>query len=355
MRSIYWLPIVGFMLTSMAAADEQPTPKVIFAVHGGAGVIARDKLTGEVERDVRENLDKALDAGHAVLKRGGTSLDAVEAAIRLMEDAPVFNAGRGAAFTRDRTIELDASIMDGKTRAAGAVAVVSRIKNPIAAARAVMEKSPHVLLTGTGAEKFAEEIGLKMETPEYFKTPSRLKALEDKLRGESKRTGTDKGGADSQTQLNKNESSNIDKRQEDHLYGTVGAVALDAAGNLAAGTSTGGITGKRSGRIGDSPILGAGTYADNKICAISATGDGEYFIRTSCARTIAALIEYKLMTLEEASRTVLFDQIKPLGGNGGVIVLGPKGDVAFTFTTQGMYRGYITEDGKKKVLIYNDE
>jgi beta-aspartyl-peptidase (threonine type) len=236
--------------------------------------------------------------------------------------------------------------MEGKSRRAGAVAVVSRIKNPILAARAVMEKSPHVLLTGAGAEKFAEEIGLKMETPEYFKTPSRLKALEDKLRNQRQRaqSAADKSDAGAQASVD-----------EHHRYGTVGAVALDAQGNLAAGTSTGGITGKRAGRIGDSPILGAGTYADNKTCAISATGDGEYFIRTSCARTIAALVEYKNMSLEAASRAVLFDQIKPLGGNGGVIVLNAKGELAFSFTTEGMYRAYVTQDGKKKVLIYNDE
>jgi beta-aspartyl-peptidase (threonine type) len=346
MRSILCVTIVGMSLTAMAKAQETPTPKVVFAVHGGAGVIARDKLSAEVERDVRDNLDKALDAGYAVLKRGGGSLDAVEAAIVLMEDAPVFNAGRGAAFTRDKTIELDASVMEGSSRKAGAVAAVSRIKNPILAARSVMERSPHVMLIGPGAEKFAEEIGLKMETPDYFKTPSRLKALEDKLRNERERTRSDSAKGDAASQAS---------REEHHRYGTVGAVALDAQGNLAAGTSTGGITGKRSGRVGDSPILGAGTYADNKTCAISATGDGEYFIRTSCARTIAALVEYKGLSLDAASRAVLFDQIKPLGGNGGVIVLNAKGELAFSFTTQGMYRGYVTEDGKKKVLIYNDE
>jgi beta-aspartyl-peptidase (threonine type) len=330
----------------MATAQEKPTPKVIFAVHGGAGVIARDKLTPEVERDVRDNLDKALDAGYAVLKRGGSGLDAVEAAIRLMEDAPVFNAGRGAAFTRDRTIELDASIMEGKNRKAGAVAAVARIKNPILAARGVMERSPHVMLIGPGAEKFAEEIGLKMETPDYFKTPSRLNALEDKLRNERQQapSDTDKRDAGSQASL-----------EEHHRYGTVGAVALDADGNLAAGTSTGGISGKRAGRVGDSPIIGAGTYADNSACAISATGDGEYFIRTSCARTIAALVQYKGLSLADAGRAVLFDQIKPLGGNGGVIILNAKGELAFSFTTQGMYRAYVTADGQKKVLIYDDE
>jgi beta-aspartyl-peptidase (threonine type) len=346
MRSILCLTIVGVSLAAMAKAQEKPMPKVVFAVHGGAGVIARDKLTAEVERDVRENLDKALDAGYAVLKRGGSSLDAVEAAIVLMEDAPVFNAGRGAAFTRDKTIELDASVMEGNSRKAGAVAAVSRIKNPILAARGVMERSPHVMLIGPGAEKFAAEIGLKMETPDYFKMPSRLKALEDNLRKERERAPSDSGTGDAAAQ---------GSLEEHHRYGTVGAVALDAQGNLAAGTSTGGITGKRSGRVGDSPILGAGTYADNKSCAISATGDGEYFIRTSCARTIAALVEYKGLSLDAASHTVLFDQIKPLGGNGGVIVLNAKGELAFSFTTQGMYRGYVTGDGKKKVLIYSDE
>jgi len=344
------LALLGLTVTTMADAADKPTPKVVFAIHGGAGVIARDKLTGAVERDVRANLDKALDEGYAVLKRGGTSLDAVEAAIRLLEDSPVFNAGRGSAFTREKTIELDASIMCGRTLGAGAVAAVSRIKNPISAARAVMDKSGHVLLIGTGAEKFAAEIGLAMEDPEYFKTSSRLRALEEKLRRDRERNrqqqGTDKPARD---------QAASDNLAEDHRYGTVGAVALDNAGNLAAGTSTGGITGKRVGRVGDSPIIGAGTYANNKTCAVSATGDGEYFIRTSCARTIAALIEYQGLPVKEASRTVLFDHIKPLGGEGGVIVLNARGELAFSFTTEGMYRAYVTEGGAKRVLIYNDE
>ncbi len=349
MRFVFRFVAVGMMVTTLANAADPPNAKVVFAIHGGAGVIARDKLTAEVERDVRAGLDQALDAGYSVLKRGGTGLDAVEAAIRLMEDAPVFNAGRGATFTREGTIELDASIMSGSTLGAGAVAAVSRIKNPISAARAVMEKSGHVLLIGAGAEKFAVEMGLTMETPEYFKTPSRLRALEEKLRSERERTRTRQDGKGSPAKSADHAVS------EDHRYGTVGAVALDQAGNLAAGTSTGGITGKRVGRVGDSPIIGAGTYANNKTCAVSATGDGEYFIRTSCARTIAALVEYKDASLEAASRAVLFDQIKPLGGNGGVIVLNAKGELAFTFTTEGMYRGYVTENGEKKVLIYGDE
>ena len=350
MRSISCLALLGLTVTTMADAADKPTPKVIFAIHGGAGVIAREKLTQEVERDVRANLDKALDAGYAVLKRGGTSLDAVEEAIRLMEDSPIFNAGRGSALTREKTIELDASIMCGQTLNAGAVAAVSRIKNPISAARAVMDKSGHVLLIGTGAEKFAAETGLATEEPEYFKTPGRLRALEEKLRRDSDRKSQKPALQQKAHDRNTNENT-----AEDHRYGTVGAVALDNAGNLAAGTSTGGITGKRVGRVGDSPIIGAGTYANNKTCAVSATGDGEYFIRTSCARTIAALIEYKGLPLKEASRTVLFDHIKPLGGEGGVIALNASGELAFTFTTEGMYRAYVTEAGDKRVLIYEDE
>jgi beta-aspartyl-peptidase (threonine type) len=331
------------LLTAMVHAADKPNKKVVFAIHGGAGVIAPGKLTDEVERDVRADLEQALDAGYAALKKGESSLDAVEAAIRLLEDSPVFNAGRGAVYTRERTIELDASIMSGKSRAAGAVASVSRIKNPISAARAVMEKSRHVLFVGKGAEKFAEEIGLTMVEPAYFETPSRLRELEERLRRQREAKQDAKTG-----------SSTTPDDAERHL-GTVGAVALDAQGNLAAGTSTGGLTGKRTGRIGDSPIIGAGTYADNQSCAVSATGDGEYFIRTACARTIAALVEYKSMSLDEASRAVLFDHIKPLGGAGGVIVLNTRGEVAFTFTTQGMYRGYVTEDGQKRVLIYKEE
>jgi beta-aspartyl-peptidase (threonine type) len=342
MRSLLIVAAFVTIASAMVHADDpkdQHPPKIIFAIHGGAGVIDRSKLTKEVERDVRADLEKALDKGYEILKNNGTSLDAVEAAIRLLEDSPVFNAGRGSAFTRERTIELDASIMCGRTLGAGAVAGVTTIKNPITAARAVMEKSGHVLMTGRGAEKLAAELGLEIVEPKYFHTDSRLRALEEKLRKDKER--------------NRKQTQNA--TEEDHRYGTVGAVALDSDGNLAAGTSTGGITGKRVGRIGDSPIIGAGTYADNRTCAVSATGDGEYFIRTSCARTIAALIEYKGLSLEEASRTVLFNQIKPLGGEGGVIVLNARGEVAFTFTTEGMYRGYVTEDGMKKVLIYKDE
>jgi L-asparaginase / beta-aspartyl-peptidase len=348
MRLTYLLLILGTTVSFSATAAD-PKQKVIFAIHGGAGVIARDKLTKEVESDVRTSLDKALDEGYAVLKRGGSSLDAVEAAIRLMEDAPVFNAGRGAAFTREKTIELDASIMSGNERRAGAVAAVSRIKNPISAARAVMEKSGHVLLIGPGAEKFAEETGLELKDLDYFKTPSRLRALEEKLRRERRASQSEKDNSLAVP------TSTLEGRAEDRHLGTVGAVALDESGNLAAGTSTGGITGKRVGRVGDSPIIGAGTYADNKTCAISATGDGEYFIRTSCARTIAALVEYKGMSLADASHAVLFDQIKRLGGEGGVIVLNARGELAFTFTTEGMYRAYVTKDGAKHVMIYRDE
>jgi beta-aspartyl-peptidase (threonine type) len=346
-------PILLFlvvMATPMADAADNRGPKVIFAVHGGAGVIARDKLTADVVRDVRAGLQSALDAGYEIFKRSGSSLDAVEAAIRRMEDAPVFNAGRGAALTRDQTVELDATIMSGKNRQAGAVAAVSRIKNPITAARAVMEKSGHVMIIGEGAEKFAREIGLAMEEPDYFKTPSRLRALEEKLRAKPNR-----GDPARQTGARSSLEPTPDNPLQDHRLGTVGAVALDAAGNLAAGTSTGGITGKRIGRVGDSPIIGAGTYADNRTCAISATGDGEYFIRTGCARTIAALIEYKGLSVGDASQAVLFDQIKPLGGEGGVIVLDANGNLSFTFTTSGMYRGYVTENGDKKVLIYADD
>ncbi len=349
MQLIRFVVLVGFILTSMAEAADKPMTNVVFAVHGGAGVIERAKLTKEVEADVRASLHQALDEGYAILKRGGTSLDAVEAALRTMEDAPVFNAGRGAAFTRDKTIELDASIMSGENRRAGAVAAVSRIKNPISAARAVMDKSGHVLLVGGGAEKFAAEVGLEMKEPDYFKTPSRLRALEEKLRLERQKPADQKNAS-----IVPNPNSDTPPA-EDHRFGTVGAVAVDVNGTLAAGTSTGGITGKRAGRVGDSPIIGAGTYADNKTCAVSATGDGEYFIRTSCARTIAALIEYKGMSLTQASHAVLFDQIKPLGGEGGVIVLNTRGELAFTFTTEGMYRAYVTKDGEKRVMIYGDE
>jgi beta-aspartyl-peptidase (threonine type) len=352
------LPIAVLILIvpAMSLADEKQSSKVLLAIHGGAGVFSRERMTPEIERAMRADLEAALKIGHDVLSRGGSSLDAVEKSIRLLEDSPHFNAGKGSALTRDKTVELDASIMCGSTLGAGAVAGVTTIKNPITAARAVMEQSGHVLLVGASADQFAKEQNLETVEPTYFHTDRRLKDLEDRLkRGDAFRArhGCDDRSPQPAPGRDK-QSSADDESSDDHRFGTVGAVALDNKGHLAAGTSTGGITAKRPGRIGDSPIIGAGTYADDRVCAVSATGDGEYFIRATCARTIAALIEYKRLSLKEATDDVLRKRIKPLGGEGGVIVLSPAGELVMDFTTEGMYRGYITADGSTRIMIYRE-
>jgi beta-aspartyl-peptidase (threonine type) len=323
-KSILLIVSIGMLIAREASSEEN----VIFAVHGGAGATPKGKLPAELEKRIRETLDEALRAGEAALKKpDATSLDAVTAAITLLEDSPLFNAGKGAVFTREGKNELDASIMNGADRRAGAVASVTTIKNPILAARAVMEKSGHVLMVGPGADAYAKQIGLEIVDPTYFRTDQRWKDLQERLKRDADKSGS---------------------------KGTVGAVAIDRHGNLAAGTSTGGLTAKRHGRVGDSPIIGAGTFADNKSCAISATGDGEYFIRAVAAHDIAALVEYKGMTIKQAAEEVLFRKIKPTGGDGAVIVLDPKGNLAMSYTTDGLYRGYVTADGRRKVMIYDE-
>ncbi len=295
-------------------------------IHGGAGTITRGSLSPELESAYRAKLTAALQAGYAVLSTGGTALLAVEQALVVLEDSPLFNAGRGAVFTRAGTNELDASIMDGATLQAGAVAAVQGVKNPIRLARLVMDATPHVLLGGDGAEQFAREQGLPMMPAEYFFTQRRWDALQKAQgRGEPARE-----------------------------QGTVGAVALDQGGNLAAGTSTGGLTNKRPGRIGDSPIIGAGTYADNQTCAVSGTGQGEYFIRAVVAHDIGALMAYQGLTVVEAAREVVMEKLVALGGTGGVIALDREGHIAMPFNTAGMYRGYVDEAGRVEVAIYRD-
>ncbi len=352
MRTLKTLVII-LTLPTMSLADEKQSTKVFLAMHGGAGVFSREKLTPEIEREMRDDLEAALKVGHEILIRGGSSLDAVEKSIRRLEDSPHFNAGKGSALTREKTVELDASIMCGSTFGAGAVAGVTTIKNPITAARAVMERSGHVFLVGKSADDFAKEQQLETVDPTYFHTDRRLKDLEDRLkRGDAFRA---RHGCDEKNvQWQPDDQSSSDDDSSGHRFGTVGAVAVDNKLHLAAGTSTGGITAKRPGRIGDSPIIGAGTYADDRVCAISATGDGEYFIRATCARTIAALVEYKGLSLKEATDQVLRQRIKPLGGDGGVIVLSPQGELVMDFTTEGMYRGYVTGDGAMRVMIYHE-
>jgi beta-aspartyl-peptidase (threonine type) len=331
--------LVLALLTAAAVRGDDPMPrsKVILVIHGGAGVIGRNELTPDREREFRAALEQALRAGHAALKQGGPSLDAVEAAIKVMEDSPLFNAGKGAVFTHEGRNELDASIMEGAGKRAGAVAGLTRIKNPISAARAVMEHSPHVLLVGEGADQFAISRKLEEVNPVYFWTPHRWKALQEALERE---------GRDARAR------SGASRPAGDHPFGTVGAVALDRHGNLAAGTSTGGMTNKRYGRVGDSPIIGAGTYADNATCAVSATGHGEVFIRYAVTHEISALMKYGKRTVQEAAREALKQMPTEEGGVGGVIALDAAGNAALEFDTEGMYRGTITEDGMITIGIY---
>ena len=299
-------------------------------LHGGAGSIERHRLTPEQDAGARAGLSRALDAGAAILSGGGSALDAVEAAVQVLEDDPHFNAGRGAAFTRDGGIELDAAIMDGATRAAGAVAGITQTRSPVALARRVMAASPHVLLSGTGAEQFARDQGLEVAPEGWFETPERRRQLDEML------------------------SRNADAFDVDMKYGTVGAVARDAAGHVAAATSTGGVTGKRWGRIGDSPLIGAGTFADDRACAVSCTGSGEFFIRVGVGHEIAARIRLTGDTPQAAADAVMAE-VRALGGTGGVIVTTPAGDALWSLTTPGMYRARATAAGVREVAIYGDE
>lgn len=316
-------------------AEQKPEPptqqaKWSLAIHGGAGVLERYSLTPEKEAAYRAAMQAALDAGKAVLASGGSSLDAVTAVITRLEDDPKFNAGKGAVYTWEGTHELDAAIMDGRTRAAGSIAGVTTVRNPILLARKVMEDSPHVMLAGKGAEQFATEKGLELVPNSWFDTPERLDALK------------------------KVKTGKVSALDVDIKFGTVGAVALDTHGNLAAGTSTGGMTGKRWNRIGDAPIIGAGTYAENGACAVSATGWGEYFIRVGVARTICARMSMKGESAQAAADATLAD-VKKLGGDGGVIVVGANGDAVFGIEASGMYRGRATSAGVNEVAIFKDE
>jgi beta-aspartyl-peptidase (threonine type) len=312
------------------------TKKIGLAIHGGAGTIERSKMTPAKERAYRTGLEQALSAGYEILKRGGSSLDATEAALRVLEDDPHFNAGRGSVFTSAGTNEMDASIMDGRTLKAGAVGSVKHIKNPISLARLVMEKSPHVMLDCAGAEAFAQANGIELVDQKYFFTQERWDALQ-KIKAVEKNRASGAG------------TSFLITDQDRH--GTVGAVALDKDGNLAAATSTGGTTNKMPGRIGDTAVIGAGTYANNQTCAVSCTGDGEYFIRAAAAHEVSALMQYRGMKLLEAAQTAL-DIVKQIGGTGGLIAIDKNGDIALPFNTNGMYRGYVDPNGDLVVEIY---
>jgi beta-aspartyl-peptidase (threonine type) len=333
--------VIACLPLTVCSAGEPAAANVVLGIHGGTGV-PRKEMTPEVEKDIRKGLADALRAGHAALRKpGGTSLDAVETAIRVLEDNPRFNAGRGSVFTHDGRNELDASIMDGRARMAGAVAGVTVVKNPISAARAVMEKTRHVLLIGKGAEVFAAESGLEIVDPAYFRTEHRWQQLQDQLREER----ADKG---------KKDRAALPGIAPTREWSTVGAVAVDAAGNLAAGTSTGGMSNKRFGRVGDSPIIGAGTFADNATCAVSCTGHGEYFIRWSVAHEISSLVRYRGLAVGQAAEEVIVRQLKPAGGEGAAIVLDPKGNFAEAYNSEGLNRGYITADGTITVRMYDD-
>ncbi|REE82198.1 beta-aspartyl-peptidase (threonine type) [Lutibacter oceani] len=308
-------------------------------IHGGAGGIKREYFTEEQQEAYAQKLQEAIDAGYAVLEKGGISLDAVQAAINVMEDSPLFNAGKGAVYNSEGNQEMDAAIMDGKTLNAGAIAGVNHIKNPILAARIVMDSSSHVLLSGKGAEIMAKSFGIEMVDSSYFFTEKRMNQLK-------KIQGKEKTELDHTAFLIKNELI------DDHKYGTVGAVAMDKTGNIAAGTSTGGMTNKKYGRVGDVPIIGAGTYANNLTCGISATGTGEFFIRTVASHEVSSLIKYKNFTPAEALNDVLFNQIGPLGGEGGMILLDKNGDVYWDFNSTGMFRAYKKSDGTSKVEMF---
>ena len=340
-RSILIFTLVCFNMAcqpeKLNQSIESESFPITLVIHGGAGTIKKENMTPERERKYHEALQHALDTGYSVLSKGGKSIDAVIAAVTFMENSPLFNAGKGAVFTYRGKNELDASLMDGETLKAGAVAGVMTIKNPIRAAHAVMAKSEHVMMAGRGAEQFAAEQGLEIVDPSYFVDPARHQQYLNRRKQEREK-----------------DSSTISDSTSAKKFGTVGAVALDQYGNIAAGTSTGGMSDKRYGRVGDSPIIGAGTYAKNFTCGISATGWGEYFIRLAVAHDISAMMEYGGASLEEAAKAVIMEKLPALGGDGGIIGLDRKGNISMTFNTEGMYRGYIRSDGEAKTFLYKD-
>jgi L-asparaginase / beta-aspartyl-peptidase len=353
--------LCGALITAACAAplpDTTPVPAPAgtgfgMVIHGGAGTITRASMTPELEAQYRAALEQALQAGHRVLAGGGTSLDAVEAAVRLLEDSPLFNAGRGAVFTSEGRNELDAAIMDGRTLAAGAIAGVTRVRNPISLARLVMERSPHVMMIREGAETFGREHNVVLVEESYFFTENRWNALRRALEAEGRPMpqrppGVSGGNGGSGA----TETAHYDD-DADRKFGTVGAVALDRHGNLAAATSTGGMTNKRFGRVGDVPVIGGGTYA-NQRCAVSATGHGEFFIRNVVAHDICARMEYMNISLERAAHDVVMERLVQQGGDGGIIAMDSRGNFTMPFNSAGMYRGHIAADGRMSVAIFRD-
>jgi beta-aspartyl-peptidase (threonine type) len=351
-RGGVWIIALLALLVSACASAPEPAPRWSIIVHGGAGVIERANLTPEAEAQYRAAMQRALDTGGAILERGGSSLDAVEAVIQDMEDDPLFNAGRGAVFTAEGRNELDASIMDGRTRAAGSVAGLTRTRHPISAARAVMEDSPHVMLVGEGAEAFARTQNLEQVDPAFFFTERRWRQLEQNLQLNNLPIPQRPAGAPQREART--------TWPDDHQFGTVGVVALDTHGNIAAGTSTGGTTGKRWGRVGDAPIIGAGTYAQNGVCGVSATGTGEFFIRVGVARDICARMQFNGETAQQAADRVIAEvgaltNARGVAGDGGVIVLDGEGRPAWAMNTPGMYRASLQAGGTPVVEIFADE
>ena len=348
-RSAWVLPILALSAFSVIGTARAQEPEVLesraswaIAIHGGAGTARRESMDADRELAYTQTLTEALLAGKEILESGGSSMDAVEAAIRILEDSPLFNAGKGAVFTHDGKNELDASIMDGAALEAGAVAGVHHVKNPISLARRVMDASPHVLFTGQGAEEFALEQRIELVPKSYFWTERAWRSLQNRLEAEQRAGGPALEGDRAAVE------------PSSRYFGTVGAVALDANGNLAAGTSTGGMTAKRFGRIGDSPIIGAGTYADNRACAVSATGHGEYFIRNAVAYDICARARYLGQPIEEAANVVVMEVLVEQGAEGGVIAMDPDGNAALPFNTSAMLRGYLRAGGEPEVAIFRD-
>ncbi|MBX2925980.1 MAG: isoaspartyl peptidase/L-asparaginase [Chitinophagaceae bacterium] len=340
--------VISLLLFALNVFSQSDGRKVVLVIHGGAGTILRSQMTPEKEKEYKDALSAALYRGYAILKKGGSSLDAVEAAVKVLEDDPHFNAGKGAVFTSEGKNELDASVMNGENLMAGAVAGVTTIKNPVSAARAVMEKSNHVMMTGAGAEMFARQNGVIIVPPSYFYTEERWRSLRNVKKEDSLKTELDHSGK-------KSSSAIYPFKNHDSKFGTVGAVALDQKGNLAAATSTGGMTNKRFGRVGDSPVIGAGTYASNATCAISCTGWGEYFIRLVMAKTVSDMMEFGKMSLAAASEEMIMKRLPALGGDGGLIAVDKMGNISMPFNTEGMYRAYIDEKGVPVIKIYKDK
>jgi L-asparaginase / beta-aspartyl-peptidase len=340
--------VAGCSASSPAARVTAPAPAGTsfgMVIHGGAGTMSRSSMTPEAEAGYHAALEQALRAGHEILAAGGTSLDAVEATVRILEDSPLFNAGRGAVFTSDGRNELDAAVMDGRTLQAGAVAGVTRVRNPISLARLVMEQSPHVMMIGQGAETFGEQHGVEMVDPSWFFTEARWNSLRRALEAEGRPVPPRPGPAGS--------GAAAPDTAGDRKLGTVGAVALDRHGNLAAATSTGGMTNKRFGRVGDVPVIGAGTYASPR-CAVSATGHGEFFIRNVVAHDICARMDYLGITLESAAHDVVMVRLVEQQGEGGIIAMDAQGNYTMPFNSTGMYRGYVGPDGRTYIAIFRD-